>query len=244
METKYTEFIERYFDGLLSAEEMKDFDRLKSNDEEFLKELELFKKANQAVRLSTIISLKSDIKQIHKDMEEVKKPRIISLIRIGVAASILLVVGIGFYAQSYSNRNLYNEAFSPVGDYITNMDDEFTDMEKAMELYDRNQFEKAKLLFTQVYDSTGDQVALFYVGHCEYQAGNMQKAIQDLSKVSNSYESEAQWYIALAYLKINDVDRSINMLDNIIDGNQDEKFTVKARQLKEKLSSPLRKLVF
>jgi tetratricopeptide (TPR) repeat protein len=244
METKYTEFIERYFDGLLSPEELRDFDRLKKTDQVFQEELDLFEKTHKALRLHTINSLKSEIRQIHKSTGTAKQSKVLPLIRYGIAASVLLLVGIGFFAQQYSNQNIYEESYIPVGDYITNMDNELSDLEKAVTFFDQQQFDSAVVAFQQIYFETGDQLALFYQGQSLYQKGELTQAIECLRRVSNNYEPEAQWYVALAYLKMDNAEKTLQVLDRIISKNEDEKFVLQAKTLKQKLQHPLRKLVF
>jgi len=245
METKYTSLIERYFDQLLSPEEVDKVEQLKKTDSDFLQEFELFEKAHQALKLSTIIDLKAEIKGIHQKMDSSKRVgKIVKLRWVGIAASILLLVGFGFYAQDFSNQSLYSEAFTPVGDYITNMDNDLSELEKAMELFNKQQFDSSGQLFSKIYATTGNQVALFYEGHAHYQVGRLEQAIKILNKVSNNYKPEAQWYIALAHLKMGDDANAIETLNVIINNNQDEAFVLKAKKLKRKLTSPIRKLVF
>lgn len=244
METPHTQLLERYFDGLLSPKEIEELNQLRQTDEAVQQEFELFEKAHQAVKLSTVIALKSEIKEIHQNMGTTKPSKVIPLIRLGIAASVLCILGIAFYAQRYSNQNLYEKAFSPVGDYVTNMDSDLSELEKAMSLFDQQQFDRASLAFENIYLETGDQVALFYAGHSHYQAGELHQAIESLEKISNSYRSEAQWYAALAYLKMDDTQNTLRMLEVILDQNEDEKFVLKATKLKNEMNSPLRNLVF
>jgi len=245
METKHTLLIERYFDQLLSPEEMAKVEQLKKTDSDFLQEFELFRKTYQALKLSTIIDLKADIKEIHQRMgSSTRVARIVKLRWMSIAASILLFVGLGLYAQQFSNQNLYNEAFTPVGDYVTNMDNDLSEMENAIELFNNQQLDSAGQLFNKIYATSGVQSALFYEGHTHYQAGRLEQAIKSLNKVSNDYKPEAQWYISLAYLKMEDEANTLKTLNAIINNNQDEAFVLKAKKLKRKLTRPIRKLVF
>ncbi|MBL4708771.1 MAG: tetratricopeptide repeat protein [Flavobacteriales bacterium] len=245
MNTNYTTLIERYFDQLLSSEEMIEFEQLKKTDLDFLQEFELFEKSHQVIKLSTIIELKAEIRDIHQKMDtSAKTSRLIKFRRMGIAASVLFIVGLGLYAQQFSNQKLYDDAYTPVGDYITNMDKDISEMEEAMKFFDQQQFDRASELFNGIYATTGDQVALFYAGHSHYQAGRLDQAIESLNEVSNNYQAEAQWYVALAYLKLENVDNAISTLSSLIKNNKDEAFVLKAKKLKGELISPLRKLLF
>jgi len=243
METEYTSLIERYFDNLLSPEEMTRVEQLRKTDLNFQEEFELFEKAHQAIKFSTIIDLKAEIKGIHQGMNDSsKEAKTINLRWIAVAASILIIVSVGLYAQQFSNQNLYSEAYTPVSDYITNMDGDLSEMEKAMKFLDQKQFDSASYLFNNIYATTGEQSALFYAGHSHFQAGRIEKAIESWNKVSNNYQAETQWYVALAYLKLGNTENSLKTLTAIITKKEDEVFVRRAEKLKEKLSSPFRKL--
>ena len=244
MKTNYTELIERYFDNQLSSEEVELVEQLKKVDSDFQEEFKLFEKSHQVVKLSTLLDLKEDIKSVHKQIDESNTFAVISAWWVGIAASTILFVMLGVYAQRYSNESLYAEAFTPIDDYITNMDNTVSEMEKAMDLLDQEQYDSASIAFHKIYKTTGSQVAIFYEGTCFYQANKLEEAIMSWNKISNDYQPEAQWYVALAYLKMDDIDNTIQTLNAIIDNNKDEKFVLKAQKLKTKLLSPFRKLVF
>lgn len=245
METAHTQLIERYFDELLSPEEIDKVEKLKSLDSNFLQEFELFEKAHKAIKLSTVIDLKSEIRGIHEKMDSPKKiNKVIKLRWISIAATILLIIASSFYIQQFSNENLYNEAYEPVDDYVTNMDNDLSEMEKAMDLFNKQQFDDASQLFNKIYTTTGKQVALFYEGHSLYQSGKLDAAIKALSKVSNNYQAEAQWYASLIYLKKGNTTKALEILNLIINDNKDEAFVLRAKKLQEKLRSPFRNLIF
>ena len=156
---------------------------------------------------------------------------------------LLLSIGLGFYAQQFSNQNLYEETYSPVGDYITNMDDDLSDMENAMKFFNNRKFDTAEQLFHKIYGTTRDQAALFYLGQSQYEAHKFEQSIRSLSRVTSNYQPEARWYMALAYLKLEDENNMQKTLDMIIASGDDEAFTLKAKRLKRKIKSPLRRLV-
>jgi TolA-binding protein len=245
MKTKYTALIERYFDNELSPEEIAQVAKLNETEVDFQKEFELFEKANEAIKLLTLSDLKEDIKVLREKQTE-NTPRFRSLSWIKVAASILLlaVVGVGFYAQQFSNESIYDSSYVPADDYITNMDAEMSAMEKALELYNKKDFSAAIDAFAEIKNTNPEnQVAKFYLGQSLLQAGQDEQAIKTLSQVSGDYHPEALWYVALAQLKMDNEAAALQSLERIISENKDEAFVIKAERLKRKLNSSFRKLV-
>jgi TolA-binding protein len=245
METKYTALIERYFDNELSPEEIAQVVKLNETEVDFQKEFELFEKANEAIKLLTLSDLKEDIKVLREKQTE-NTPRFRSLSWMKVAASILLlaVVGVGFYAQQFSNESIYDSSYVTADDYITNMDAEMSAMEKALELYNKKDFSAAIDAFTEIENTNPEnQVAKFYLGQSLLQAGQDEQAIKTLSQVSGDYHPEALWYVALTQLKMDNEAAALQSLERIISENKDEAFVIKAERLKRKLNSSFRKLV-
>lgn len=245
METQYTTLIERYFDEQLSQTEIAEYNQLLESNEDFQKEVELFEKAHQVVRLKHISDMKERVRNIRQAQTEASTSGGLGLMKI--AASILLIaaVSIGFYAQQFETGKLYQEAYSPAGDYITNMDAEMTPLEKAMEFYNKGDFETAIDAFATIEGKDPrNQEAKFYLGQSLLQAGQNEQAIETLLEVSGDYHPEALWYAALTQLKTGKEADALETLNHIIDENEDEAFVLKARGLKSKLESPLRKLVF
>jgi TolA-binding protein len=245
METKYTTLIERYFDKELSPEEIAQVAKFRERDVDFQKEFELFEKANKVISLLTISDLKEEIKVL-REHKISNSQKVSSLRGMKVAASILLlaVVGVGFYAQQFSSKSIYDNSYFPAGDYITNMDAEMSTMEKAMELYNKESFLAAIDAFAEIGNTNPEnQVAKFYLGQSLLQAGQDEQAIKTLSEVSGDYQPEALWYVALTQLKMGNDAVALETLERIISANKDEAFVIKAKGLKRKLNSPFRKLL-
>lgn len=244
METQYTTFIERYFDEDLTSVELIQYQELLETNLDFQKEVELFEKALKAIRLKHISDLKDRVQSIRNKKINSSKSSNFGWMRIAASVMLLAVVGLGFYAQQYKASKLYEEAYTPAGDYITNMDADMSTMEKAMELYNKEKFTAAIDAFAEIENTNPEnQVAKFYLGQSLLQAGQDEQAIKTLSELSGDYQPEALWYVALIQLKIGTETSALESLERIISENEDEAFVIKAERLKRKLNSPFRKLV-
>lgn len=245
MDTKYTDLLERYFSHSLSSNEIKEVEELLRNNEEFKLEYELFEKAIQVAKLHTISGLKQDIREI-RESANIPKTRLISpWLKIAASVILLAVIGTGFYAQTYSNDSLYVQAYVPVSDYITNLDNDLSSLEKAVSLYNTEEYQGASEIFKTIasLENSESHIASFYLGICYMQMDKMDEAVEVLQRVQGPFKSEAQWYLALAHLKLDHDDVSIVTLKSIVADNSDEAYVIKAQTLLNHLNNPLRNLV-
>jgi len=164
-----------------------------------------------------------------------------------IAASIMLIAVVGsvFLAQnSYSNQSLYEYAYTPVGDHISDLGDGKSFMDKAMEFYNKKEYKQAIDAFAAIENAEPkNQVAKFYLGQSLLLDGQSKQGTNTLLEVSGDYQPEAHWYAALAQLKADNTEDCIKTLNEIITTNKDATFVNKAKKLKVKLGSPLRKLL-
>ena len=243
---KYTELIERYFDGLLTAEEQSQFGKLKSTDSEFQEEFAVFEKAQMILELDALRELKENARKLDKEISIVPKKNSTNWMKIAASILLIAVVGTVFFAQnSYSNEGLYEMAYTPVGDHISDLGSGKTDLESAMQLYNKKEYKKAIEAFSAIENvEPKNQVAKFYLGQSLLLDGQSMQGIYTLLEVSGDYQPEALWYAALGQLKENNTENCISILNQIIEEDQDATFVRKAIKLKSKLESSLRKLVF
>jgi len=244
METQYTTLIERYFDEDLSPAELSEYQELLETNEDFQKEVALFEKAHHVIKLKHISDMKDRVQSIRQKQTTTAKSSNFSGLKIAASILLLAVVSIGFYAQQFDTDKLYQDAYTPAGDYITNMDAEMSPLEQAMELYNKEEYEQAIDAFATIEGKDPqNQVAKFYLGQSLLHNEQNEQAIETLLEVSGDYHPEALWYAALTQLKIGKEADARESLDHIITENEDEAFVLKAERLLKKLDSPLRNFV-
>ena len=243
--TPHTTLIERFFDKQLSATEIAEVAILRKTNAAFEQEYLLFEKAHKVARLYTISRLKEQVRAVAGSKKTVSITSPFGWMKIAASITLLAVVGLGFYAQQFSDSNIYKGAYTPAADYITNLDESLSPMEKAMEWYNVGDFAKAIDAFAAIEnEDPKNQEAKFYLGQSLMQKGEIDQAVVTLSEVSGDYRPEAQWYVALAYLSIGNETATLSTLETIIKTNADEAFVQRAQHLKNKLTSPFRKLAF
>jgi tetratricopeptide (TPR) repeat protein len=196
------------------------------------------------LELNALSQLKDKARQIDQASSVVKQYNT-GWMKIAASIMLLAVIGISFYGQTYSSDNLYDTAYEPAQDYITNMDSDLSPIEQALSHYNKGEINIAmQELQTLTEAEPSNQEALFYLGQCQLRLGEFNLAINSFQQVNNNYHAEAQWYVALALIKTKKEDEAIKTLGGIISAQEDEAFVLKAKELKGKLESPFRKLTF
>ena len=245
MDSKYTELIERYFDGIATAAEKQEVEKLKENDKDFQEEYQLFESAHFIVELDTLQKLKENARKLDQEIGTQKPKSNASWMKIAASILLIAVVGSLFYAQQYSNENLYNDNYAVAKDYVSDLGSENNELSHALRLYNKKNYSEAMNVFAAIESKEPlNQEAKFYLGQCLLQLDKTTQAIKTLSEVSGDYRAEALWYSALAYLKTEDEENCLKQLDLIVENEKDQAFVLKATELKNKLSNPIRKFVF
>ena len=170
---------------------------------------------------------KQDIKVIiaHKEYEKGKE----QLMRIEknswsyknwfVAASILLLVSsftYFFFLNEVNTEQLFQENFDPYTNIIAPIsrnDKSKTNIEIAFENYELKNYKKAIEDFNQLKTSSKLDLAIinFYIAVSELAEDNTANAIKILvenTNVPNSWKDKYLWYLSLAYLKNNNLEKA------------------------------------
>lgn len=170
---------------------------------------------------------KQDIKVIiaHKEYEKGKE----QLMRIEknswsyknwfVAASILLLVSsftYVFFLNEVNTEQLFQENFAPYTNIIAPIsrnDKSKTNVEIAFENYELKNYKKAIEDFNQLKTSSKLDLAIinFYIAVSELAEDNTANAIKILvenTNVPNSWKDKYLWYLSLAYLKNNNLEKA------------------------------------
>jgi len=227
---KNHDLIDRYFENSLSPREQVLFNDLLQNNSEFKTEFQFQKD------LKKIISLKQqeDLKSTLKEIESRSRKRSI-LMHIPkkwmVAASFVVLTSLGIWGvQSTffpSNKAIYDDYFKPSRNTVQPIvrGENLNTIEyRAFVAYEAQNYHKAINLFNSV-ESPNEAYINFYIGVSYLALDKPEEAIALLKPVSelnsldekdNGFNKKAQWYLALAYVKINDEQNAITELKQII----------------------------
>jgi tetratricopeptide (TPR) repeat protein len=225
----FSYFIERYNAGEMSEVEKQWFQKELEGNKKLRDEAEFRKKTDMALRNHDIIQLRSKLAEIEKRRATeipVKNPG--KHINMKYAAAIAGLVLLGSIALFTGSRNLTNDKIldhfyklyeTPANNRSVQLqpNSELTD---AIDYYKVGDYKTAIEYFTKVLKSDPDNMqTTFLSGISNYEMKNYPVAKQSFKKVAeendNVYFEDAQWYLALCYLKTNEQDQAIEQFNNI-----------------------------
>ena len=215
-----SDYIDKYFENILSEAEQGIFNDLLQNDAEFKKEFEFQNQLRDTLVLNDREELKNEIK--NWDTDSKKRPFKPWL----VAASIIILLGTSWQffvnSSSPSSDQLYTSYFEPYRNIVQpivrgeNKDDI---QSKAFEAYETENHESAINYFNEILEETPDQTISFYKANSLLKLNRANEAIKILEtniKNSDSLQDRNLWYLALAYLKDNNINASKKTLKSLL----------------------------
>lgn len=211
----------RYLDGELSAEEKNALELRLNTDEGLRTKLEQLQVAVQALHQ---FGTAEKVSGIHTEMmKELKKPqtgKVMAISRrlryaLAIAASILvLFVGIKIYqGNNLSSERLFNEAFV---DFNASVSRGAEGSESAIEKHYQQKDYRAVLADVRSANMTAKDSLL--LGLSCLQTGRLQQAIglfEKLAFTQNDFQPDAEFYLALSYLKNKNYQKSLSVMQKI-----------------------------
>jgi len=217
--TSDKQLIKKFLRNELSKDEKAAFTARKE-DTSFLEALE-----NEMIAIQSRQELKKKLQGIgadHKTQQNTTPKRFAPL---GIAASVILLLGtIFFFNQGINNQELFEEHYSSYPNIYTQKgtsDDDKTLFEKTMILYDAKQYKLAQQNFETINSerelTDGEH---FYYGITLLELNTPKAALvqfKNITDTSSPLYKDTQWYLALTYIKENDVDKAKVVLTELQD---------------------------
>jgi tetratricopeptide (TPR) repeat protein len=232
----YPEFIDRYLDKDMSGPELNWFENELDSNPELQAELKLQKELNDALGQGDILDLREKLNVIHEmvDPEPERKriKRTLSGNWAGIAAaSAVILVAIGFLLSNFINpvqtaEELFDQHYEPYivpTNYRSAAEINIV-FHKALVEYGNQDYQKALQLFEKVLvedESRMDVTLLTGISNLEIE--NYYKANNSFQKVINHNDNlfieQAEWYLALCYLKTGEQEKAHLQFGKIITDN-------------------------
>jgi hypothetical protein len=252
------DYIERFFNGVLSKEELAEFEKRRSVDKAFDHEVRNYLLAMQIIRTEAGKRMKDRLDKIGKnrqalDMVETNvKHRFISKNWLGIAASVILISALGYVALNGSFRqnqvstlaDLYENYYEKPGidQVITRSSDEEQNevlWNSSLDKYNNADYTAALKDFNSLLSSpdfTHRSAANFFAGICYLNLNETDSAIRQLKLVSlsSAFSYESEWYIILSYLKAGNKSEAV-VLCTEIKKNKNHPYREDAGQLMKKM---------
>lgn len=208
------ETIERYLNGTLSTQELKDFNRLLDIDEDFKAQVEDVRTMLFGIQAQ---SLKEQLDEFHEDFPKEKKPLISSpkqkalylrYSRIAAAAAIIIAVGSIWFFSTPQNEKLYANYFKADPGLPTNMSSTSNfDFYDAMVNYKHGDYDIAIAKWEVLAKQKPKSDTLnYFLGVAHLAIKKEAEAIPFLERTVQSESNftllnDAYYYLGLAYLK-------------------------------------------
>jgi tetratricopeptide (TPR) repeat protein len=249
------EFIENYVNGQLSADERARFETALRTDPAVADALAFYMLAKHTAKIDAHEQRKAEFDALRKksyvsgeviagaDDVPVVKPLWSVPMRWAAAASVVLILGLGWYflrgtTGTDATRTLAANATEQTDAYITDhfnqlsttMSGQTDSLKQGVGLYNEQKFAEAETIFQDILKRQPDNDrALNYAGIVALRQGNYDQAIDRfhrLSERTDLFANPGTFYEALAYLKRGqpmDKERAQNLLHTVISKNLEGK---------------------
>jgi tetratricopeptide (TPR) repeat protein len=230
------EKIIKYLDGDIVDEEKLQLENKIANSKEMQNAVALINEVDQLIQDKELTNFANTLHKINDQFvsenknetnNEVKNIRAFKYLSkpILFAATITLIIGISsliFFTHSPSNKSLFEKYYTKYDAYsITRSGaNETDDLTVAIQLYDLGHYKNAIDKFAAILKN--DQrniVALFFIGVSYMETQAYEKAIIKLKLVvqqkDTAFLEHAQWYLALCYLKTNQLSQAKLLIKEI-----------------------------
>lgn len=221
------ELINGYFEGSLNQGQLEELELLLSTDSEFASEFEFQKELQASLKKEERVELKNMFNNLSE--EKIKKETKVLRLRPWLAAaSIALVVGLGswllfFNSPELNTDELYAANFAPYDNVVHPIErgNQLEDLKtRAFTAYENQEYGKALELFEELHTKQNDLYIDFYSAMVLMQLNQQEEAIPLLEGYlddEGELKERATWYLALAYLKVENIDDCKTQLDILVE---------------------------
>ncbi len=208
------EFVERCLNKTASNEELKKFEHKLKNDQEFKAQVADIKTLLFGIESQV---LKEKLDDFHEELVDVPSSKTVPVKsiyfrKIAVAAILIIALGSFWFLSQNTNDKLYAKYFIPDPGLATTMSEnanfEFYD---AMVNYKQEDYKTAINKWNELLKTKPENDTLnYFIGVAHLADKSENQSIQFLEKVTSTtksvFKNEAYYYLALAYLKADNVE--------------------------------------
>lgn len=231
---KYDILVQSYLGDELSDVDRKSFEKDLEVNIELQQELKLYQSVEIVLKDNSLEKFKARLDNIHRNfIGNAKRPRIFGFNTFSlIAASIVVMIGLGSiimytFSSNQSNLDVFNKYYEPYE--ISMMTRDATNLNNstikiAINSYIDGEYNLAKQLLEDILisDQKHDKVQ-FILGVSNLQLNFLEEAkanFKTVIKDKNPYfYQQAEWYLTLTYLKLDDKKSALAQLNSIVLAN-------------------------
>ncbi len=227
-----SDLIEKYIQKRATAGELKKIRQLMEEDPDFKEEIILQLEIQQAIKREV---LKLRLQQFEK--REIKKKKIFSQLWKIAAVFVVGLSLLWFFNRSPDYGRIYAANFEPYPNIVVPSIRDFNtsenDVEEAFRYYDNQDYKKAAAAFKKLYLDDEIAYANFYYAISLMSDHKVEKALEALEssswKIPKRYQYQTDWYLALGYLKVQNIEKATVYLQKVI--KSDNPMATQAQQI-------------
>lgn len=239
------EKIEGYLAKTLSSEEVIVFQKELAINQELQLEVEKHRELHHALSDTDTLAFTEKLLRIREEIkiDEVKN-KAVSVFKLPsywkIAASLVFIIGLGTVLWQVSQKNSAHDLYMAY--YIPYPADDVTrgatekKPNEFLKNYRQKKYKEVSIELEKLMVVSKNEKLRLYLGNSYLNIGREQDALLEFKKVSDTsrYYQHANWFRALTYLKLEDAQLSISILQDIMKHNGIYKH--KAAKLVEKLT--------
>lgn len=218
------DIVDRYLEGSLSEQERTAFEEKLLHDNTLRQQVDDMKLMRAGIIRASRRAALENLKALESTLPPVEKKGLTLWTNIWLQAAAVLIIGLITYAlwpTSVDEKELLATHFEVYPNVIMptvrgEIPNDSTLNALAFRAYDQKQFEEAEQLFKRIDNK--DANILFYLGNCYIATNQPDKALSLFENVLSDYDvfdEQAEWYIAVSYLKLEDREKAKETLNKI-----------------------------
>lgn len=234
--------LEKYVQGELTEKERQKFDALLKNNADFKGDVEFHTNLKRVTEADDDDKFRGILSEFEAEASTQNSIEGRLPTKWLVAAAIALTAGLAYFFtidSSVSTKNLFVQNFEPypntVNPIVRGVEDDHQKT-KAFVAYQIGKYEEALPLFTKLYTTEKIPYYLFYRANALIQLNRAAEAIpllQEHLKTKDKLTDKSNWYLAMAYLQLDDKANAKKMLNLVV--NEGDFKVVEAQRLLEEL---------
>ena len=241
--------IQKYLDNDLSDKDMKRFEADLEVSSKLQDDLALYQEVDEALADTEVLSFREQLTDLRREKQQSggtgkSSIRFTKPWHYAATAAIALFLAIGLASvldRPMNNKDLLKKYYKPYEVALINRSDNSTldlFLKNAEILYQRGEFEQAAIYFEKVLEEQPDLAGTnLYTGISYYELERYYDAKNSLNKViehnDNLYIEQAEWYLGLCFLALEENERARRQFARIASGNSDK--AADARKLLRKI---------
>jgi len=231
----YFKSIDKYFEGEMSENELIEFEKKMKSNKKLKAEVEFQKELQDSLNDKQIFDLKNNLEKIHNEaknaqnsetnQEPVVRELFIKKIQLAAAVIIIMIIASSvFYFmnnRTMSNETLYGIYYEPAKTMLVvrSGNNEEVNLMQALQKYNHNDYDGA----IEVFEKDNSKMAKFFLALSYMETNRVIDAVNLLKAIieenDNLFVDQAEWYLGLCYLKLNETEKAIIQFSKISQSN-------------------------